>query len=71
MESDITKRQIELFKKIIEEFEPYPLEVLDSLQYDDKDYDEDRINATIAKKILLEHGITDFFSWESGGTKDE
>ena len=57
MESRITNEQIALFKDFLRKYEPYPLEVLKKLQYDDDDFDEDRVFATRAKKILLENGI--------------
>ena len=59
MEQNITNTQIEFFKHIIELYEPYSLEELEKLKLDDKEHDPDRINATIAKKILIENGIID------------
>lgn len=57
MALNISSSQIDSLKAIIREFKPYPLEVLEDLMIDDKRYDENRINATIAKKMLLECGI--------------
>lgn len=58
MASSITSEQIKLFKHILELYEPYPLEVLDNLPHDkDEEHDDNRVFATMAKKILIEHGI--------------
>ena len=57
MASIISSSQVDSFRALIREFEPYPLEVLEDLMIDDNRYDENRINATIAKKILIDCGI--------------
>ena len=53
----ISSSQVDSFRALIREFEPYPLEVLENLMIDDDRYDENRINATIAKKMLIDCGI--------------
>ena len=57
MASSITKEQIELFKWLISKYEPYSFDVLDKVGYDKDNYDDDRLFATYAKKILIENGI--------------
>lgn len=57
MDTSITNEQISFFKSIIKKYQPYPLDILNKLMYDDSRYDENRLLATRAKKILLEHGI--------------
>lgn len=59
MESSITKEQIELFKFVMEQAEPYTEEEFSQkYRYDETDEDvSKRIDATMAKKILIEHGI--------------
>lgn len=57
MEHPITEKQIEFFKMIISQYEPYTMDVLDKVSYDDNRYDEKRLAATWAKKHLLEHGV--------------
>ena len=46
--SHISNTQAAKLMALIEEYEPYPFEVLDDLMIDDNRYDENRINATIA-----------------------
>jgi predicted kinase len=57
MDTSITNEQISFFKSVIKKYKPYPLDILDKLMYDDNRYDDNRLLATRAKKILLEHGI--------------
>jgi hypothetical protein len=59
MESSITKEQIELFKFVMEQAEPYTEEEFSQkYRYDETDENvSKRIDATMAKKILIEHGI--------------
>ena len=57
MASIISSSQVDSFRALIREFEPYSLEVLEDLMIDDNRYDENRINATIAKKMLIDCGI--------------
>ena len=57
MASIISSSQVDSFRALIREIEPYPLEVLENLMIDDDRYDENRINATIAKKMLIDCGI--------------
>ncbi len=57
MASIISSSQVDSFRALIREIEPYPLEVLEDLMIDDNRYDENRINATIAKKMLIDCGI--------------
>lgn len=57
MELNITKEQIKLFKHILSLYEPYPLDVLDRLNFDNDEFDDHRVDATFAKKILIENGV--------------
>lgn len=57
MELSITSEQIKLFKHILSLYEPYPLEVLDRLNFDKDEFDNNKVDATFAMKILIEHGI--------------
>ena len=57
MVQNISDEDIKDFRKAIAEYEPYPLSVLDELEFDDNRYDDNRIYATWAKKRLLECGI--------------
>lgn len=62
MDSNTPKELIEILKESLKRAEPYPIEYLDDLGYDDPrlkdDYPEkDRITATMAKKYMIEHGI--------------
>lgn len=59
MESNITEKQIEIFKKAVLMAEPYPIEELSEHEYYD-DKDDERVKrclATYAKIALLENGI--------------
>ena len=67
MEHPITEKQIEFFKMVIKKYEPYPLDILNKIRYDENRYDENRLAATWAKKHLLEHGI-DINKWGNDGT---
>lgn len=59
MESGITKEQIEFFKFIMGQAEPYTEEEFsEKFRYDETDESvSKRIDATMAKKILIEHGV--------------
>lgn len=62
MESNMSKELIDMMFIALKKADPYPIEYLDELGYDDPRYednysDKDRINATIAKKFLIENGI--------------
>ena len=57
MDSNITKKQIDLCRYILSKYDPYPIEVLKNLSFDDDKYDENRVSATMAKKILLDNNI--------------
>lgn len=62
MESSISKELIELLKIALAKAEPYPIEFLDTLGYDDPRFEldhpeKDRITATMAKKFIIEHNI--------------
>lgn len=59
MASNISAEQVKQLKNLVAEYDPYPIEILDEYMFDDKQYDENRIDATIAKKILMENDITD------------
>lgn len=57
MAQSISNENIKYFRDLIAKVEPYPLEVLNDLMFDDTRYDDQRILATYAKKRLLECGI--------------
>lgn len=62
MESNISRELIEMLRFALKKAEPYPIEFLDELKLDDPRFEldnpeKDRINATLAKKFLIEHGI--------------
>lgn len=59
MASNISEDQIKLLKEVLSLAEPYPLDELDEhLFCDDKSEERiKRIEATLAKKLLLENGI--------------
>lgn len=62
MESNISKELIDMMFIALKKAEPYPIEYLDEFGYDDPRYEDnysekDRVNATIAKKFLIENGI--------------
>ncbi len=62
MESNISKELIDMMFTALKKAEPYPIEYLDELGYDDHRYEDDyserdRINATIAKKFFIENGV--------------
>ena len=57
MARNFTSEEIAFYRELLSKYEPYPLEVLDDLMFDDTRYDQNRIDATIAKKRLLECGI--------------
>ncbi len=57
MARNITSESISFYKDLLAKYEPYPLEILDDLMFDDTRYDQNRIDATFAKKRLLECGI--------------
>ena len=57
MAQSISDENIQYFRELIAKYEPYPLEILDDLMFDDTRYDDQRIQATYAKKRLLECGI--------------
>ncbi len=59
MASNISAEQVKQLKNLIAQYAPYPIEILDDYMFDDKQYDENRIDATIAKKILTENNISD------------
>lgn len=58
MARNITSENIAFYRGLLAQYEPYPLEVLDDLMFDDTRYDQNRIDATIAKKRLIECGIS-------------
>ena len=58
MASNITSEQIARYRELIAKYEPYSLDVLDKIGFDNDEYDEKRVLATMAKKRLLECGIT-------------
>ena len=62
MASNISKELIDMMFIALKKADPYPIEYLDEFGYDDRRYEDnyyekDRVNATIAKKFLLENGI--------------
>ncbi len=62
MESNISKELIDMFYLALNKAEPYPIEYLEEIGFDDKRFDDDypekdRINATLAKKYLLQYGL--------------
>ena len=57
MARNITSENITFYRGLLAQYEPYPLEILDDLMFDDTRYDRNRIDATIAKKRLIECGI--------------
>ena len=62
MASNISNELIEMLKTALKKADPYPVEFLDELGFDDLRFDlnspeKDRINASLAKKFLVEHGI--------------
>ena len=58
MASNITSEQITRYRELISKYEPYPLDVLDKIGFDNDGYDEKRVLATMAKKRLLECDIS-------------
>lgn len=54
----INSDDIAYFKSILEKYEPYDINdpILDS--FDNPDIDENRYNATLAKKALVDNGIS-------------
>lgn len=62
MASDTKKKalsdeKIQLFKEILAKYEPYDLDDPRLDIYDNPDIDENRFDATLAKKALLENEI--------------
>ncbi len=57
MDSNITKEQIDLCRYILSKYKPYPVDVLKDLNFDNDEYDDNRISATMAKKILSDNNI--------------
>lgn len=57
MASNITNEQIMRYRELISNYEPYSLDILDKIGFDNDGYDEKRVLATMAKKRLLECGI--------------
>ena len=62
MESSTVKKQlsqddIEYFMSILAQYEPYDLDDQRLDVFDDDSLDENRYNATVAKKVLLQAGI--------------
>lgn len=54
----ISSEDAELFKRYLRETEPYPLQILDELMFDDKRYEEGRLLATSVLKLLLNAGYS-------------
>lgn len=59
MASTISKEAAAEFISYIREHEPYPVSILDDLMFDDNRYDDRRLSATIAMKVLLDSGFTE------------
>lgn len=57
MVSSITREQVSRYRELISKYEPYPLEILDKIGFDNDGYDEKRVLATIAKKFLIENNV--------------
>ena len=63
MASDMKKKalsddDVKFFKSILEKYEPYDLNDPILEIYDNPEIDENRFNATLAKKALLDNGIS-------------
>lgn len=59
MASDIPADMVELFKRFLNDVEPYPISVLDDLMLDDKRYDHWRVFATYVLKHMLDAGFSE------------
>ena len=54
---ELTQDDIAFFKSIIEQYEPYDLDDPRLEFFDDNGLDENRYNATLAKKVLMKAGL--------------
>lgn len=61
MASVTSQERIDHFKKIVKTYEPYSLDILDNLAFDDEEYNENnmRFVATVCLKALIDTGFSE------------
>ena len=57
MASKLSDEKIAMYKAMLEKAEPYPDDAPEMNTFDRREADEDRVNASFAKRILEEAGV--------------